>query len=135
MLDEQSPLGDSFLAEVAREWEEACRPAIEAGIRVVNARFGVVLSPRGGALQKMLLPAKFAGGALGNGKQWWSWIALDDVIGAIYHAITDPTLSGSGEFCFAAADHESRLCPDVGGGHRSPRHLSRAGRRLAIGTR
>ena len=94
VLDETSATGDDFLAEVAREWEAACKPAIDAGIRVVNARFGIVLSPRGGALQKMLLPAKFAGGALGNGKQWWSWIGLDDVLGAIYHAIADTNLSG-----------------------------------------
>ncbi|MGI9473454.1 MAG: SRPBCC family protein, partial [Rubripirellula sp.] len=69
LLDESSELGDDFLAGVASEWEAACQPAVDAGIRVVNARFGIVLSPRGGALQKMMLPAKFAGGALGNGKQ------------------------------------------------------------------
>jgi hypothetical protein len=94
VLDEQSARGNEFLAGVAKEWEEACQLAIDAGIRVVNARLGVVLSPNGGALQKMLLPAKLAGGALGSGRQWWSWIALDDVVGAIYHAITDRSLSG-----------------------------------------
>ncbi len=98
LLDEESASGEGFLADVAREWEAACQPAVEAGIRVVHARFGIVLSPKGGALQKMLLPAKFAGGSLGNGKQWWSWIALDDVIGGIYHAITDPTLAGPVNF-------------------------------------
>ena len=98
LLDESSELGDDFLADVAREWESACQPAVDAGIRVVNARFGLVLSPKGGALQKMLTPAKFAGGALGNGKQWWSWIALDDVLGAIYHAIAEPSLSGPVNF-------------------------------------
>ncbi len=97
-LNESSELGDDFLAEVATQWEQACRPAVEAGIRVVNARFGIVLSPNGGALQKMLLPAKFAGGALGSGDQWWSWIALDDVLGAIYHALTDDSLSGPVNF-------------------------------------
>lgn len=94
ILDETSVVGDDFLADVASDWEEACRPAVEAGIRVVNARFGIVLSPQGGALQKMMFPAKFAGGALGNGKQWWSWIALDDVLGAIYHAISTTELHG-----------------------------------------
>lgn len=98
LLDESSPLGDDFLADVARQWEEACQPAVDAGIRVVNARFGLVLSPQGGALQKMLTPAKFAGGALGSGKQWWSWIALDDVLGAIYHSIAEPSLSGPVNF-------------------------------------
>src|SRR6056297_619198 len=98
VLNEDSPPGDDFLATVAQQWEQACQPAREAGIRVVHARFGVVLSPQGGALQKMLLPAKFAGGSLGGGTQWWSWIALDDAIGAIYHAITDANLSGPVNF-------------------------------------
>lgn len=99
-LDEQSCFGDAtetgsgFLVDVGRQWEEACRPAIEAGIRVVNARFGIILSPQGGALQKMLTPAKLLGGSLGSGKQWWSWIALDDAIGAIYHCIKTEQLHG-----------------------------------------
>ncbi|TWU56065.1 TIGR01777 family oxidoreductase [Rubripirellula reticaptiva] len=98
ILTEQSQPDDSFLASVAQEWESACQPAVDAGIRVVHARFGVILSPKGGALQKSLLPAKLAGGALGNGKQWWSWIAIDDAVGALYHAITDPALSGPVNF-------------------------------------
>jgi uncharacterized protein (TIGR01777 family) len=93
-LDEASTYGDDFLADVASQWESACLPAVEAGIRVVNARLGLVLSPQDGALRKMLLPAKFAGGSLGNGQQWWSWIALDDAIGAIYHMIHTPSLRG-----------------------------------------
>ena len=95
VLTEDSPPGDDFLAGVCQQWEDACQPAVDAGIRVVNARIGIVLSPRGGALQKMLLPAKFAGGALGSGKQWWSWIALDDVLGAIYHLMQDESVSGA----------------------------------------
>jgi uncharacterized protein (TIGR01777 family) len=98
ILSEQSTSGDDFLANVAEGWEEACRPAVEAGIRVVNIRLGIVLSLKGGALTKMTLPAKFAGGSLGNGKQWWSWIALDDVLGAIYHAIHTPELEGPVNF-------------------------------------
>ncbi len=94
VLTEASKPGDSFLAGVASDWEQACQPAIDAGIRVVNARLGVVLSPQGGALSKMLLPAKFFGGSLGGGRQWWSWISLDDVLGAIYHAIQTPSLHG-----------------------------------------
>ena len=97
-LTEDSPPDDSFLADVARQWEAACQPAIDAGIRVVNARLGIVLSPQGGALQKTLLPAKLGGGSLGNGEQWWSWMALDDVVGGIYHAITDSGLSGPVNF-------------------------------------
>ncbi len=94
LLTEESALADDFLADVARDWEGACQVAIDAGIRVVNARLGLVLSPNGGALQKMLLPAKLLGGSLGNGRQWCSWIALDDVLGAIYHAIQTQSLSG-----------------------------------------
>jgi uncharacterized protein (TIGR01777 family) len=97
-LDETSQLGNTFLADVAGDWERACRPAEEAGIRVVNARFGIVLSPRDGALAKMLFPAKFGGGALGSGGQWWSWIALDDVLGAIYHSIATESLAGPVNF-------------------------------------
>lgn len=94
-MDETSPHADDFLGGVAAEWEEACRPAIDAGIRVVNLRFGIILSPRGGALQKMLTPVKMGvGGRLGSGKQWWSWIGIDDVIGAIYHCMMKPEIEG-----------------------------------------
>lgn len=93
-LTESSAPGDTFLADVALEWEQACRPAERAGIRVANARLGVVLDPSEGALAKMLTPAKLFGGALGNGRQWWSWVAIDDVIGAIYHAICDDRVAG-----------------------------------------
>jgi uncharacterized protein len=94
-LDEPASPGNDFLATVARQWEEACRPAVDAGIRVVHLRFGIILSPRGGALAKMLLPAKLGlGGPLGSGRQWWSWIGIDDAIGAIYHALASPALAG-----------------------------------------
>lgn len=98
VLTETSPPGDDFLAGVAEEWEAACDPARDAGIRVVHPRLGIVLSPRGGALAKMLTPAKCFGGALGDGSQWWSWIALDDVVGGIYHAIVTDTLQGPVNF-------------------------------------
>ncbi|WP_442510122.1 TIGR01777 family oxidoreductase [Novipirellula sp. SH528] len=98
VLDEASSHGDDYLAEVATEWEAACQPAIDAGIRVVNARFGLVLSVAGGALEQMLLPAKMMGGKLGSGKQWWSWIALDDVLGAIYHCVQTADISGPVNF-------------------------------------
>ena len=93
-LTEQSSLGDDFLAALAVQWEEACQPARDAGIRVANARLGLVLDPRGGALAKMLLPARACGGRLGSGRQWWSWVVLDDVVGAIYHAICEPNVTG-----------------------------------------
>ncbi len=95
LLTEESRAGEGFLPDVGREWEEACRPAEQAGIRVVNLRFGIVMSPKGGALQKMLTPFRFGlGGRLGSGKQWMSWISLPDVAGAIHHALTNESLRG-----------------------------------------
>jgi len=95
LLTEASAPGVGFLPEVAREWEEACAPARDQGVRVVHLRFGIVLSPAGGALAKMLLPFRLgAGGVVGSGRQWWSWVALDDAVGAIGHALVTPGLSG-----------------------------------------
>ncbi len=94
-LQEDSPAGNSFLAEVCRDWEAAAAPAIAAGIRVVFARFGIILSPRGGALAKMLTPFKLGvGGRIGSGKQYWSWIGIDDVIGALHHALMNNEVRG-----------------------------------------
>ena len=95
VLDESSPRGAGFLAEVAQEWEEATLPARDAGIRVVNLRFGVILTPQGGALQQILLPFKLgAGGRVGNGRQYWSWISIDDAVGAVHHALMTEGLAG-----------------------------------------
>ncbi|EMI58289.1 TIGR01777 family oxidoreductase [Rhodopirellula sallentina] len=98
MLSESSKPGDDFLAGVSQEWEDSCQAASDVGIRVVNTRFGIVLSPKGGALEQMLLPAKLCGGALGNGRQYWSWIALDDVLGAIVHCIHTDSVLGPVNF-------------------------------------
>ncbi len=88
VLREDSPSGNGFLPEVCREWEAAAKPAVDAGIRTTHARFGLVLSRKGGALQKMLLPFRLGvGGRVGSGKQWWSWIDLQDVAGGILHSI------------------------------------------------
>lgn len=88
VLREDSSSGNDFLSGVCREWEGAAKPAVDAGIRTVHARFGLVLSRRGGALQKMLLPFRLGlGGRVGSGKQWWSWVDLQDVVGGILHAI------------------------------------------------
>ncbi len=95
-LDEASAPGTGFLADVARRWEAATAPAERAGIRVAHARFGVVLSPRGGALPKLMLPFQLgAGGALGSGRQWMSVVALDDVVGALHHALAHDALRGA----------------------------------------
>jgi hypothetical protein len=88
VLTEESAAGSGFLAEVCEQWEAATAPAREAGMRVVNMRIGVVLARDGGALKPMLTPFKFGlGGRIGSGRQWWSWIELDDVIGAMMVAL------------------------------------------------
>jgi uncharacterized protein (TIGR01777 family) len=95
VLTEDSRPGTGFLADLAREWEAATATAIARGIRVVNLRLGVVLSARGGALATMLTPFRMGlGGVIGDGAQWMSWIALEDVIGAIRHALTTDALRG-----------------------------------------
>lgn len=95
-LDETSAPGTGFLADVCREWEAATTPAEAAGIRVVHLRFGVVLSGQGGALAKLLLPFKLgAGGKLGSGEQWISWVTIDDAIKAIYQVIGADDMKGA----------------------------------------
>jgi len=96
LLREESPAGQGFLPEVCREWEDASRIAAEAGIRTVNIRIGLVLSAKGGALGSMLTPFKLGlGGRIGSGRQWWSWIHVDDIVGGIQHAIRTESLSGA----------------------------------------
>lgn len=95
VLNEQSSKGSGFLSDLCQEWETACQPAARAGIRVVNLRIGVVLSTKGGALTKMLLPFELgAGGEIGSGNQFLSWVSLDDVLGAILHALNTESISG-----------------------------------------
>jgi len=95
VLTEESTPGEDFLARVCREWEAAAEPARRAGIRVVHPRLGIVLSPQGGALGTTLPIFKLGGGGkIGSGRQWWSWVALDDVVGSIVHALTDETVEG-----------------------------------------
>ena len=94
-LREESPPGSGFLAEVSRQWEAATAAAAQKGVRVVIPRFGMVLSPAGGALAKMLPPFRMgAGGKLGSGKQYMSWVALNDAVGAIHHMLTNNLLKG-----------------------------------------
>jgi len=88
-LNERSTAGDGFLADVCRAWEAATSPAEDAGVRVVHLRTGIVLSPRGGALKKLLPLFRFGlGGRMGSGRQWQSWISLDDEVGAIVFLLT-----------------------------------------------
>ncbi|MEK7400875.1 MAG: TIGR01777 family oxidoreductase [Gemmatimonadota bacterium] len=95
VLDESSAGGDDFLAQLAREWEGATEPAAAAGIRVVLWRTGLVLARGGGVLARMLPPFQMGvGGRLGDGRQWMSWMALQDFVAALAFAIATPTLSG-----------------------------------------
>ena len=94
-LREDSASGSGFLPEVCREWEDATEPATKAGIRTAQMRFGLVLSRFGGALQKMLPPFRLGvGGNMGSGRQWWSWVDIDDLVGAVQHVIKTETLRG-----------------------------------------
>jgi uncharacterized protein (TIGR01777 family) len=95
VLREESAPGSDFLAQVTQQWEAATEPAARAGTRVVPLRFGVVLSRRGGALAQMLPPFRMgAGGRIGSGRQWMSWITLEDVLGLIQHALVTDSLRG-----------------------------------------
>ena len=95
VLDESSASGSGFLAEVCRDWEAEALRAQTSGIRTVVPRFGVILSEKGGALTQMLTPFKLGlGGRLGTGKQWMSWIALDDVVGILRLALSNEQASG-----------------------------------------
>jgi len=94
-LDETSELGTDFLARVGQEWEAAAEPAAAAGIRVIHLRFGIVLSREGGALARMLTPFRMGvGGPLGSGRQWMSWIAIDDAVGAVLEALRNDAARG-----------------------------------------
>ncbi len=95
-LDESSAQGDGFLADVCGRWEEAAEPARRKEIRVVHLRLGVVVAGRGGALPRMVVPFRLGlGGPAGDGRQWMSWISLDDAVGAFYAALMDESLEGA----------------------------------------
>jgi uncharacterized protein len=94
-LNETSTPGQGFLPTLTQEWEQSTNLLVTAGIRVVNLRIGIVLSPKGGALKQMLPPFRLGlGGTLGRGRQYMSWITLDDVIGAMQFALENPSISG-----------------------------------------
>jgi uncharacterized protein (TIGR01777 family) len=100
MLTEESSRGTGFLADVAQAWEEAAAPAQAAGIRVVHARLGMVLDGCGGALPQMLTPFRLGlGGRMGNGQQYWSWIALEDVCGVFEHLLESKQYEGPVNAC------------------------------------
>ncbi len=95
LVDESSELGTDFLGALGAEWEAAADPARQAGIRVVHPRFGLILSSAGGVLDRMLTPFRLGvGGRLGDGQQWMSWVAIDDVLGSCRLALEDPRIEG-----------------------------------------
>jgi uncharacterized protein (TIGR01777 family) len=99
VLTEQSAPGDDFLASVCVEWENATIPAIEKGIRTVHARFGIILDPKDGALAKMLTPFRMGiGGRIGDGKQWMSWIDIQDVVNGLKSLIANSSINGPVNF-------------------------------------
>jgi uncharacterized protein (TIGR01777 family) len=88
ILNEDAPSGDGFLSEVCREWELATKPAADVGIRTLNLRIGVVLARNGGALKQLLVPFRLGlGGKIGDGRQWWSWIHIDDLVSTVNHFV------------------------------------------------
>ena len=99
LLTEKSAPGNDFLSSVCVEWEAATRPAVEKGIRTVCTRFGIILDPNEGALAKMLPPFRMGiGGRIGDGKQWMSWIALDDVVNGLKFLIEAESVQGAVNF-------------------------------------
>jgi uncharacterized protein (TIGR01777 family) len=99
MVTEESTLGSGFEADVVRAWEAAAAPARDAGVRVVSFRQGAVLAKEGGALARMLLPFRLGvGGRVGSGRQWWTWVALDDVVAA-YGFVLQNELAGVVNLC------------------------------------
>jgi uncharacterized protein len=99
ILTEESTPGEDFLASIAKEWEAEARKAEAPGTRVVLARFGVILANHGGALPKMMLPFRLgAGGRVGSGKQWMSWITLDDVVGVLQLCLSSTPITGAVNF-------------------------------------
>jgi uncharacterized protein (TIGR01777 family) len=114
-VDEFAEAGRDFLAQVCVEWEDAARSADRYGVRVVHSRFGFVLGRAGGALAKLVPIFKaYAGGKIGNGKQWGPWVHLDDVAGAILHALGEPSLFGPMNVCAPTAVTNAELSRAIG---------------------
>jgi uncharacterized protein (TIGR01777 family) len=121
VLTEASALGKGFLAGTCEAWEMAAAPAVAAGIRVVHPRFGVVLTPEGGALKQMLPLFRLGmGGNLGNGKEWMSWITLDDLLNALFFCMQQESLSGAVNFVSPEPVRNSEFTKALGGALHRP---------------
>jgi len=115
ILTEASAPGNDFLSAVCVEWEKATALASQKGIRVVNCRFGIILDANGGALKKMLPPFRMGvGGKIGSGKQWMSWIALDDVVRGIKFALANDSIRGPVNFVAPAPVANARFTKTLG---------------------
>lgn len=114
-LTEESSAGRGFLPSLARDWEASAQAAHAAGIRVVHPRMGIVLSAKGGALGKMLPPFKLGvGGRLGSGRQWMSWMAIEDVVAAMLYLLNDDSLRGAVNFTAPAPVRNSEFTRQLG---------------------
>ena len=114
-LREDSGPGSDFLSDTTRQWEDATEAAVQAGVRVVNLRFGLVFSPTGGALPKMMTPFKLGlGGRLGSGRQFVSWISLSDAMRVVYHALTTESLKGPVNVAAPGAVTNAALAKAIG---------------------
>jgi uncharacterized protein (TIGR01777 family) len=115
ILTESSAPGATFLSALARDWEAEATRAAVAGIRTVILRFGVILSPKGGALPQMVRPFRFAaGGRLGTGRQWISWIALPDAVGIVQSSISHAEWNGIYNAVAPAPVRNSEFAKTVG---------------------
>ena len=113
-FDEQSNSGNDFLAEVCREWEAAAQPVQDKEVRLVILRIGIVLG-MGGTVSKMLTPFKlFAGGPIGSGRQWFSWVHIDDLVGLILHSLRYPEMQGIFNATSPNPVRMGELCQDLG---------------------
>lgn len=115
VVTELSPPGDDFVAEVVEAWEAAAEPAVDAGIRTVFLRTGLVLAGEGGLLPRMALPFRFfVGGPLGSGRQWMSWVSLDDVVGAIRFLLDRDDMAGPVNVCSPEPVTNAEMAKAVG---------------------
>lgn len=133
VLSEASPRGEGFLADVTAAWEAEIARAAELGVRTVRLRIGVVLSPEGGALAKML-PAFRAGvgGPIGSGRQWFPWVHLDDVVNVIERALTDGAMRGAYNLTAPGILRQRDFARALGRGVRRPAFLPAPGRALRV---
>ncbi|MEO5982066.1 MAG: TIGR01777 family oxidoreductase [Pedococcus sp.] len=115
VLTEESALGGGFLSEVVRAWEAAADPAREAGLSVAHPRTGIVLSPQGGALSRMLPLARWGiNGPLGNGRQWWPWISLRDTVAGLAHLVDHPEVTGPVNLVAPTPDRQIDIARELG---------------------